>query len=162
MVSGVYLALYRGRKSGYKPSALLARFSDWLTRKLTKGQYSHCEIVVARREFIRGGHYESEMVYDCYSSSVRDGGVRCKRINVTDGKWDLLPLNISETQVKTLFVKTEGRKYDWLGAVGVVLKSSHSSSKYFCSEWCGKVLGLNEPWRFSPNDLAVIVQVINK
>ncbi|EDJ90013.1 hypothetical protein CGSHi22421_00812 [Haemophilus influenzae R3021] len=33
----IYLALYKGKKTGKNPNALLARLSDWLTRKLTKG-----------------------------------------------------------------------------------------------------------------------------
>ena len=39
-MANVYLALYKGKKTGLKPATLLARFSDWLTRKLTKGPYS--------------------------------------------------------------------------------------------------------------------------
>ncbi|MEX4029427.1 enoyl-CoA hydratase, partial [Haemophilus influenzae] len=88
----IYLALYKGKKSGKKPKDLLARLSDWLTRKLTKGAYSHCEIAVMKETFVSGHHYETEVTYECYSSSIRDGGVRCKEIDVSDSlKWDLIP-----------------------------------------------------------------------
>lgn len=157
MQNNVYLALYKGKKRGCKPRDLLARVSDWLTRKLTRGQYSHCELVVAKRVFIRGGHYAHETVYECYSSSIRDGGVRCKVIGVDDGKWDLIPLNMmTEAQIQAFFTRTRRHKYDLLGALGVVLRWRQRNSRYFCSEWCGEALGLNESWRFSPNDLAVI------
>ncbi|WKS99810.1 hypothetical protein NYR30_00480 [Gallibacterium salpingitidis] len=45
-MSEVYLAFYKGRKSINRPFDLLAKFSDWLTRKVTKGDYSHCEIAI--------------------------------------------------------------------------------------------------------------------
>lgn len=152
----VYLALYKGRKKGRKPTALLARFSDWLTRKLTKGIYSHCEIVVEREEMI--GNYDSDIIYDCYSSSIRDGGVRKKYIDVTDKKWDLVELKgVTEKQIKEYFEKTKGAKYDWLGAIGVVFGIPHARSKFFCSEWCANAInGGEQGWRFSPNDLAAI------
>ena len=56
-MANVYLALYKGKKTGKNPTALLARFSDWLTRKMTKGPYSHCEIAVERIEYTSGHHY---------------------------------------------------------------------------------------------------------
>ncbi|MGR6981220.1 enoyl-CoA hydratase [Testudinibacter sp. P27/CKL/0425] len=147
MTEKVYLAFYKGRKTGKTPTALLARFSDWLTRKLTKGIYSHCEIVSSI-----GGCY-----FDCYSSSIRDGGVRLKTMPLPPSKWDLIELNsISETDITAFLEQTQGKKYDWFGAIGIVLNFRNARSKYFCSEWCAETLGLHEPWRFSPNDLAAI------
>lgn len=70
-MANLYLALYKGKKTGINPTALLARFSDWITRKLTKGPYSHCEIAIERIEYTSGHHYEHELHYDCYSSSIR-------------------------------------------------------------------------------------------
>ena len=66
----IYLALYRGHRSGSGLKVWLARATDWLTRILTRGQYSHAEIVV--RE------HPQASVYTCYSASIRDKGVRCK------------------------------------------------------------------------------------
>lgn len=159
-MANVYLALYKGKKTGLKPTALLARFSDWITRKLTKGPYSHCEIAVERIEYTSGHHYEHELHYDCYSSSIRDGGVRCKEIDLTErDKWDLVLLDgVSEAEVQFYFNSTKGSKYDWWGAIGIVLGIKQKRSKYFCSEWCYNALnqGNQDGWRFSPNDLAVI------
>lgn len=64
----------------------------------------------------------------------RDGGVRCKEINVKDGKWDLIQLdNINEEQVKVYFEKTKDAKYDWRGVFGLVLGFREKKSKFFCS-----------------------------
>lgn len=155
----IYLALYKGKKTGKNPNALLARLSDWLTRKLTKGVYSHCEIAVMKEVFVSGHHYETEVMYECYSSSIRDGGVRCKQIDVYDReKWDLIPLNdVTEEQIKAYFDRTLGCKYDWWGALGIVLGIKQKRSKYFCSEWCfNAICGSESGWRFSPNQLAAI------
>lgn len=149
----VYLALYKGRASDWRE-----RLEDWLIRQLTRGAYSHCELVIARLEFVSGGHYEHETVYDCYTSSSRDGGVRLKQINMQSGKWELIPLNLEPARIKFWYDTTKGKKYDFWGALGVILKSPQHKQRYFCSEWCGEVLGVKEPWRFSPNDLAAIVR----
>lgn len=156
MANRIYLAFYKHKRSWNKePWKALA---DAVTRCFTKGDYSHCELVVERREFTSGGHYEHDVVYDCYSSSVQDGGVRCKQINVRDGKWDLVLLpNVAEIQIKAYFNQTKGQAYDWWGALGVVLGIKEKRSKYFCSEWCFNALMNSEDgWRFSPNQLATI------
>ncbi|RFO10071.1 enoyl-CoA hydratase, partial [Haemophilus influenzae] len=106
-----------------------------------------------------GHHYEHATVYDCYSSSVQDGGVRCKQIDVSDNtKWDLIPLDgVTEEQIKAYFDRTLGCKYDWWGALGIVLGIKQKRSKYFCSEWCfNAICGSESGWRFSPNQLAAI------
>ena len=148
----IYLALYKGRRDGTGAQVWAARFSDWLTRVLTRGQYSHCEIAVA----LDGGQFE------CYSSSIRDGGVRCKTMPLPAAKWDLIELPDSSGSLKTnlaaVFAQTQGQRYDLPGALGVVFKTRQRSGRWFCSEWCGQVLGLSEPWRFSPNDLAGIAR----
>ena len=158
MANQVYLALYKNKRSWLKEP--WKAFADAATRCFTKGKYSHCELVVERREFISGGHYAHDVIYDCYSASVQDGGVRCKQINVRDGKWDLIPLqNVSESQIKACFEQTKGQKYDWWGALGIVLGIKQKRSKFFCSEWCfNTIAGSDEGWRFSPNDLSAMLR----
>lgn len=46
----IYLALYKGRRDGSGWRVWCARATDWLTRALTRGQYSHCEIAVRLTE----------------------------------------------------------------------------------------------------------------
>ncbi|MGR6980797.1 enoyl-CoA hydratase [Testudinibacter sp. P27/CKL/0425] len=158
MDNPIFLALYKGHKTGKSPKALMMRFSDWLTRKLTKGKYSHCEIAVKHTQWLTGHHYDYEEYFVCYSSSIRDGGVRKKVNDVTNEKWDLVPLTgVSESQVELYFQLTKGKRYDWWGAIGVVFGMKENSNKFFCSEWCANAInGGNEGWRFSPNHLAAI------
>lgn len=151
-MSKVYLALYKGTGG-----SLYDRVTDWLIRKITKGQYSHCEIASEQTEFLSGDYYPY-VTYDCYTSSPRDGGVRHKEIDLKDGKWDLIELpNITAEQVKRYYTKTQGRGYDWWGMLGIALGIKHKRSKFFCSEWCfNAILGNDEGWRFTPNHLAAI------
>ena len=78
--------------------------------------------------------------------------MRCKQIDVSDNtKWDLIPLNdVTEEQIKAYFSRTLGCKYDWWGALGIVLGIKQKRSKYFCSEWCfNAIYNSDEGWRFS-------------
>ena len=159
MANRIYLAFYKHKRSFLKEP--LKAVADAVTRFFTKGKYSHCELTVERMEFTQGNHYEYETVFDCYSASVQDGGVRCKQIDVSDqSKWDLMAIDgVTEEQIKAYFAKTVGHTYDWWGALGVVLGIKQKRSKYFCSEWCFNVIfGSEEGWRFSPNQLSAMVR----
>lgn len=157
MANNVYLAFYKHKRSFSKEPVKAT--ADFITRFFTKGKYSHCEIAVERIEHASGRHYEHEFHYDCYSSSIRDGGVRCKEIDLTEkDKWDLILLDgVSEAEVKFYFNQTKGMKYDWWGTIGIALGIKQKRSKYFCSEWCFNVIkGGEQGWRFSPNQLYAI------
>ncbi len=158
MENKVYLALYKGHRSGKGLRVWISRLGDWLTRKLTKGKYSHCEIAIKKIKWETGHHYDHEIIYECYSSSIRDGGVRKKIIDVDSEKWDLIPLTgVSKSQIELYYQFTKGKSYDWWGAIGIVCGTSQRHNKYFCSEWCANAInGGDEGWRFSPNHLAAI------
>ena len=150
----IYLALYHGHRGGTGWRVWAARFTDGLTRILTRGRYSHCEIA------IRLAGQDSEPQYECYSASLRDGGVRRKTMPLPADKWDLIPLPDSVGgRLETLWSQTQNQGYDLPGAFGVVFGLPENRRRWFCSEWVGKALGLSESWRFSPNDLAVIVNM---
>nr|DAP70986.1 MAG TPA: cysteine peptidase [Caudoviricetes sp.] len=147
----IYLALYRGRRDGSGWRVWCARATDWLTRVLTRGQYSHCEIAMRLPETADGQEYE------CYSASIRDGGVRLKTMSLPADKWDLIPLPDSVGErLHGLWEETQSQGYDLPGAFGVVFGLPENRRRWFCSEWVGAALGLSESWRFSPNDLAAI------
>lgn len=152
----VYLALYKGNKTGWHPTALMARLADLAVRKLTNGKFSHCEIAVCHESYT--DKYTQDIYYDCYSASIRDGGVRKKEISLEDGKWDLIRLdNVTEAKIKAYFEQTKGKPYDWFGALGIIFGIPHARRKFFCSEWCFNAITRgSDGWRFSPNDLAVI------
>ena len=150
----IYLALYHGHRGGTGWRVWAARFTDGLTRVLTRGKYSHCEIAVRLPETADGQEYE------CYSASIRDKGVRLKTMPLPSAKWDLIPLpDDVGGRLATLWAQTRGQGYDLPGAFGVVFGLPENRRRWFCSEWAGKALGLAESWRFSPNDLAVIARM---
>ena len=150
----IYLALYHGHRGGTGLKVWVARFTDGLTRILTRGRYSHCEIAT------RLAGQDSEPQYECYSASLRDKGVRRKTMPLPPAKWDLIPLpDDVGGRLATLWSQTQGQGYDLPGAFGVVFGLRENRRRWFCSEWVGKALGLAESWRFSPNDLAVIARM---
>lgn len=143
----VYLAFYKGTTE-HKG---IARLSDWLTRLITRGPYSHCELAVT----LPSGEYT------CYSSSVRDDGVRCKVMPLPGDTWDLVPLSIEPALIEEYFQQRKGTPYDWFGAIGFVTLSHGREGKYFCSEFCAECLGLLDAWRYSPNMLYAIATSSN-
>ena len=150
----IYLALYHGHRGGTGLKVWAARFTDGLTRVLTRGKYSHCEIA------IRLAGQDSELQYECYSASLRDKGVRRKIMPLPSVKWDLIALPDSVGgRLHSLWDETQGQGYDLPGALGVVFGLRENRRRWFCSEWVGEALGLSESWRFSPNDLAVIANI---
>lgn len=138
------VAFYRGRKNGKGIMPSVFRFLDSATRLLTKGPYSHCEIV----EELPDGTYK------CFSSSYRDGGVRSKILSLSDNSWDFVDAPfISPESLRLVEFREKGRKYDLLGAAGLVFLTSQRSDKWFCSEIVAEVIGLKESWRYTPNTL---------
>lgn len=134
----VYLALYKAP----------GNFVDKIIRMFTGKPYSHCELAV-----------ENGDKYLCYSSSPRDGGVRCKAMHLTEDKWDLIPVtDISVAQIAQFYGKTTGKKYDFIGAIGCVLPLRQKPSRYYCSEWCFvAVFGETPNTTISPNQLAQLL-----
>ena len=149
-MSIVYLALYKGRKDGRGLKVWADRFADWVVRTITRSPYSHCEIAIG---------YPGGGLFDCYSSSVRDGGERTKVMRLPREKWDLIPLpdDVFDKSID-LFVQTDGAAYDWPGALGAVLKSPHSKRRWFCSEWCAAAIGLADAHNYTPASLAQAVR----
>lgn len=141
----LYLALYKGNREGWGIASIKARLGDWITRKITRGIYSHCEIAVP---LSCGG-------YACYSSSIRDGGVRVKKMDLPSEKWDLIELpGVTAADLDRVWQAAKGKRYDWLGAIGTVLKIRQRPDKWFCSEFCAAVIGFGEPSKYSPSALA--------
>lgn len=125
------LALYKGK--GLIGNALVR----WWKRSI----YSHCELVIDGA---------------CYSSSLMDGGVRSKVIDIKPGHWDLLDLPwANEQQALAYFAATKGRKYSWIGLVWsqVFGREYDEPDAEFCSEWCAAALGLPTPTIYSPDPL---------
>jgi hypothetical protein len=135
-----YIALYKGI-----PEDVQHKITHYITcvflslRKFRIVKYSHAELVIDGV---------------CYSSSVRDGGVRSKIIDLSSGKWDLIELQLSDSEklnAKLRFIEIEGKRYDWFGAIGVILGFvKQKSDKFFCFEVVAKLLGKEKPHKFTP------------
>lgn len=113
---------------------------DKLIRFFTKSEYVHCELVTVKR---------SDRFYG-YSAYPGEG-VRAKWISYEPNEWEFI--KIPTVDVKSFMEKTEGKKYDYLGALGFVFGNNDNPNRWFCSEWCASVLGLENPSKLSPGDL---------
>jgi len=136
----VQLALYKGK----------GQLANALIRWWCRSQYSHCELVI-------DGY--------CYSSSVMDKGVRRKRIDMADGKWDLMPLPWANSgDVLQYFAKTDHHRYGWPSLITSQLFNLNRPVKgaQFCSEWCASALGLPNPASYSPVTLGKMCQFIGR
>lgn len=137
------IALYKG-----VPDTFWHKVTHYVTcfflsiRKLQLVKYSHSELCIDGI---------------CYSSSVRDGGVRSKIIDLSSGKWDLIEINLNDDQkTKALdrFIAIDGRSYDFLGAIGVVIPIvKDSKRKYFCFEVVAEMLDMKNPNKVTPIEL---------
>lgn len=143
----IYAAFYKHKRPLNSLQNIYFRFFDETIRLFTHGKYSHCEIAIQE---------DNDTNYTCYSSSNRDGGVRKKYMELQPERWDLVEINqakIKVSDIKALYNKTVGYKYDFPGACGVILGFGNIKSRYFCSEWCSEALKLSRPHKYSPVSL---------
>lgn len=138
------LALYNGTGG-----TILQRLWDRMVRLVTRSPYSHCELV------INGV---------CWSSSMRDGGVRGKTIDLDHAKWDQIDLG-PDGDKKALhwFLSHEREGYDYMGVLRFLIHSVHASPRrWFCSEACAAALGISRPEMYTPGDLAQMLGKASK
>ena len=102
-----------------------------LTAWWTRSPYSHVEIV------INGV---------CYSSSMRDGGVRKKVIDLDKPWWRVIPIEwADEDAALRVFRRYEGQPYGYLDLLTQhVLRLPVDDPGLLCSELCALMLGLPE------------------
>lgn len=129
----VRLALYRPHKWWDLGGRLVALW--------TRSEFSHCEL---------------EVDGDCYSSSIRDGGVRAKRIGLNLPHWHVIDLPWADPlRVRLLYQETRTHRYGWLDLIGSQIFNARrqDSGRWFCSEWCAAALGIPSPELYSPGSL---------
>lgn len=101
-------------------------------------RYSHAELVIDGR---------------CYSSSIRDGGVRSKGIDLQSGHWDVVDIGgtaLDEARALAWFAEHDGESYDWRGALRFLLPFiPQSRGRWYCFESIAAALGLQRPHRWS-------------
>lgn len=146
-MANVYIAFYKHKRKINSIKNFFFRLFDEIIRLTTHGKYSHCEVVIPNFE------QDGDLLFECYSASNMDGGVRLKLMPLPKERWDLVKVNVNSDLVRLFFKQTKGLKYDMLGAIGVVLPIGEDNHRYFCSEWCAGAIGLANPHKFSPNSL---------
>lgn len=136
------VAFYKGKKH------LFNRLVSWWDN----GPYSHCELLVEEVSVPDGS---GDLSYLCYSSSITDGGVRKKVIELESGKWDIIDVSsIDEAYAREWFKEHEGCKYDVIGLIGFLFRIiPGEKNRFFCSEAVAGMLGMKDGWRLSPNAL---------
>ena len=119
----------------------VGRWDDRLIRIATQSPFSHVEL-------LRGN--------TMLSASIRDGGVRLKKVELNSDHWTLLPLEGWERgDAWERAVEEIGRPYDLTGILltFTVPLRRHRRRSWFCSELCAHALGLGEPHTLAPGDL---------
>lgn len=146
MTNKIYIAFYKKKRKITSLRTLWYRVADDITKFVAKGIYSHCEIAIK---------IPDTNLYSCYSSSVRDGGVRNKTMELPEEDWDFIEITdiIAKSTIINFYELTAGRGYDWIGLIATVVGSRHNSSKWFCSEWCAECLGIKNPYKVTPVSL---------
>lgn len=132
------LVAYKGKDS----------IGDRFIQSWTGEIYSHCELRVAGT---------------CYSSSIRDNGVRSKAINVFTDNWDIYPLTkFSESEVLSYYYRTRYQKYSYFDLVfSQMLNTKFNNPRApFCSEWCAEALLIPNGRIYSPTKLVELVKYI--
>jgi len=143
------IAMYKG-----PAKSLFQRFFHWLTCMVTGSVYSHCELVIDVN-IVQGYAL-------CMSSSMRDGGVRLKQINLSSGHWDVfdLPTFSPADRQRALqwFIDHENEGYDWLGLLWFLIPVSFEKRRrWFCSEAIAASLNLPDPHKLHPQRLLDIL-----
>lgn len=136
----VALALYKGK----------GNWVNSLIRWQNQSPYSHCELIV-----------DGWM----YSSTVHDGGVRCKlQTYLREEDWDIIPINFNNGEsILKHYVDTKDHPYGWrdLFQTQIFGRRTADDKGDFCSEWCLAALGLDSPSSYKIHQVKGIVEWAN-
>ena len=133
------LALYKGK----------GNWVNSIIRWRSQSIYSHCELVV-----------DGWM----YSSTVRDGGVRCKIGYLPEEDWDIIPIHFTNGESILLhYSETKDNPYGWrdLAQSQIFGRSTADDKGDFCSEWCAAAIGLPNAATYTPERLGEVVRWAN-
>lgn len=123
------VALYTGNHAS---DSLSVRTGWWITKKVQKGAYSGTTHVEAIH------HEYSNGTVAIASSSLRDGGVRSKVIQLNPLHWRIVDVPMWDVQQSiNLLSITQGCKYDLRGAIATAFIGSPQAGRYFCNQWVG-------------------------
>ena len=141
------VALYIGN---HQADSLSVRLGHWVTRAVQKGPFADVTHVEAIHDEYPDGSV------NIVSSSLRDGGVRAKRVMLTPDYWTIVDVPLWDVaKSKALFAETAGQGYDLRGAVATVFIGSAEHGRWFCNEWVAAPY-LQAPATFGPNQFAAV------
>lgn len=119
----------------FNDTRLLSRLVAWWQRS----DASHCEVVLG----------QVGNAYLCASSSWLDGGVRAKVMDLPPTKWRLYDVPGDIAHAQRWLDQHKGQGYDFLCLLGFTFRRvTGSRGRWICSEACGAMLGLLQPWRY--------------
>lgn len=127
-----------------------ARAGVAITRLGQKGIYGD----ITHTEAIHAQHTDGSVTIA--SASLRDGGVRDKRVTLNPAHWiitDVPQWDIGQSVL--LLERTRGWPYDLRGALATVLPGRPSDKAYFCNRWVGQPF-LKAAGSFGPHHFAAI------
>jgi hypothetical protein len=128
----ITLAYYHGGKS----------IQHRLIRWWTNSAFSHVEL------------FDPKTVI-CWSSSSKDGGVRKKYINLTNGRWTIVQYKLPfESHPLNWFEEHEGLSYNWNSIFNYVWYAfTELPNEFNCSVAIAKSLGFHYIDRITPSEL---------
>lgn len=142
------IALYVG---AHKADSLSTRLIWQMIRFVQKGPYDR----VTHVEAIHEEHDDGTVTIA--SASLRDGGVRSKRVKLAHKSWfvvDVPQWDVRDSKV--WFARHHGAAYDSRGALATVLPGSSQRDRWFCNEAVGASVGLLAPETFGPHQFAAL------
>lgn len=144
----VKVAFYKGRSTAWD------NFWADLVRWWTNGPYSHTEIITRQ---------EGDQSYSHTSViGISSGGISSRWRKMEDADWDFVEVEADPEVVEGWFKRKDSAKYDLPGLLGFVFRrDDYSRDKYFCSEAVAASLGIKEAWRYDPNALKPIIDVLS-
>lgn len=128
----------------------MARLGWRITRCVQKGPYGH----VTHCEAIHAEHPDGSVTIA--SASLRDGGVRAKRVTLDPVHWWIVDVpQWDVVRSEDFLAETAGMKYDWRGAIATVFLGAQDAARWFCNEHVAAPF-LRASGTFGPNHLTAI------
>ena len=142
------IALYIG---DHKKDTLTGRIGWALIRYTQTGKYKH----ITHAEAIHDEYADGTVLIA--SASLRDGGVRRKRVKLDAKNWLIVSVRRWDVEKSKLFYEnTKNFAYDWRGALATKLPAlGQKQSAYFCNEHVGAPF-LQDSETFAPQQFAAI------
>jgi hypothetical protein len=140
----------------HRDDTLTARIGWAAVRAVQRGPWRD----VTHVEAIHEAHEDG--TFTIASSSLRDGGVRDKRVRLAPSHW--IVVDVPQWDVREsieLLEHTRGMPYDWRGAGATVLPLRQSNGGYFCTEWVAAPF-LWASYIFGPAQLCAITMSIGR